>query len=110
MKICFSSLACPAWTLDQVVNIAASSGYDGIELRFLEGGDSIWKLPALQGTLLQTFDSKDIGSWTCRCVRRHKLPRSLPGSTGKSKLGRRRCAYGRTRRVIRLARHSCFRR
>jgi len=58
VKICFSSLACPAWTLDQVVNIAASSGYDGIELRFLEGEDSIWKLPALQGASLQSSIQK----------------------------------------------------
>jgi sugar phosphate isomerase/epimerase len=58
VKICFSSLACPAWTLDQVVNIAASSGYDGIELRFLEGEDSIWKLPAFQGTSLKTSIQK----------------------------------------------------
>jgi len=52
VKICFSTLACPAWTLDQVINIAASSGYDGIELRFLEGEDSLWKLPAFQGASL----------------------------------------------------------
>ena len=58
MKICFSSLACPAWTLDQVVNIAASSGYDGIELRFLEGEDSLWKLAAFQGVSLQTSIQK----------------------------------------------------
>ena len=51
MKICFSTLACPAWTLDQVVNIAASSGYDGIELRFLEGEDSLWKLPVFKALL-----------------------------------------------------------
>lgn len=54
MKTCFSTLACPAWTLDQVVNIAASSGYDGIELRFLEGEDSLWKLPAFQGASVKT--------------------------------------------------------
>lgn len=54
MKICFSTLACPAWTLDQVVSIAASSGYEGIELRFLEGEDSIWKLPAFQPASLKT--------------------------------------------------------
>jgi len=36
MRICFSTLACPTWTLSQVIEIAASSGYQGIELRFLE--------------------------------------------------------------------------
>src|SRR6266852_1700012 len=52
MPICFSTLACPTWTLSQVVEIAATSGYEGIELRFLEGEDSLWKLPAFQGSAL----------------------------------------------------------
>jgi sugar phosphate isomerase/epimerase len=53
MKICFSTLACPGWTLERVLKIAASSGYDAIELRFLEGEESLWKLPAFQGAALQ---------------------------------------------------------
>jgi sugar phosphate isomerase/epimerase len=54
MKICFSTLACPNWTLSQVIEIAVSSGYEGIELRFLEGEDSLWKLPTFQGSALAT--------------------------------------------------------
>jgi sugar phosphate isomerase/epimerase len=50
MKISFSTLACPNWTLAQVIEIAKASAYDGIELRFLENEDSLWKLPAFQGT------------------------------------------------------------
>lgn len=49
MKICFSTLACPTWTLPQVVEIAARCRYDGLELRFLEGEDSLWKLAAFTG-------------------------------------------------------------
>lgn len=49
MHISFSTLACPNWTLAQVIKIAEASGYDGIELRFLENEDSLWKLPAFQG-------------------------------------------------------------
>src|SRR5215470_4510411 len=52
MKISFSSLACPSWTLRQVVEIAAKSAYEGVELRFLEGEDSLWKLPRFQGAAL----------------------------------------------------------
>ena len=52
MKMSFSTLACPTWTLSQVTKTAVSSGYDGIELRFLEGEDSLWKLPAFQGSEL----------------------------------------------------------
>jgi sugar phosphate isomerase/epimerase len=52
MKICFSTLACPTWTLEQVVTIAGSSGYEAIELRFLEGEASLWKLPTFHGSEL----------------------------------------------------------
>ncbi len=48
----FSTLACPTWTLSQVIEIVVSSGYDGVELRFLEGEGSLWKLPAFQGSAL----------------------------------------------------------
>lgn len=52
MKISFSTLACPTWKLPQVIEIAVSSGYDGVELRFLEGEDSLWKLPVFRGSAL----------------------------------------------------------
>ncbi len=54
MKICFSTLACPNWTLPQVVRMAVRCRYDGLELRFLEGEDSLWKLAAFQGSGLNT--------------------------------------------------------
>src|SRR5580765_621192 len=52
MKISFSTLACPDWTMPQIMEIAANSGYDGIELRFVEGEDSLWKLAAFSATQL----------------------------------------------------------
>lgn len=52
MKLSFSTLACPDWTLSQIIAIAAVAGYDGIELRFVENEDSLWKLPALSGKQL----------------------------------------------------------
>ncbi|PYX30415.1 MAG: hypothetical protein DMG77_09890 [Acidobacteria bacterium] len=50
MKISFSTLACPDWTMPQIMEVAADAGYDGIELRFVEGEDSLWKLAAFSGT------------------------------------------------------------
>lgn len=49
MKMSFSTLACPDWTMPQIIKIAADAGYDGIELRFVEGEDSLWKLAAFSG-------------------------------------------------------------
>jgi sugar phosphate isomerase/epimerase len=49
MKLSFSTLACPDWTMPQIIAIASSARYDGIELRFVENEDSLWKLPAFCG-------------------------------------------------------------
>lgn len=54
MKISFSTLACPDWSVPQIVEIAAKCRYDGIELRFVEGQDSFWKLPAFTQGLAET--------------------------------------------------------
>jgi sugar phosphate isomerase/epimerase len=37
MKLAFSTLACPDWTLEQCVAAAHDYGYDGIELRLIDG-------------------------------------------------------------------------
>jgi sugar phosphate isomerase/epimerase len=49
VKLAFSTLACPNLTMPHITALAAASGYDGIELRFVEDEDSLWKLPAFQG-------------------------------------------------------------
>ncbi len=36
MKLAFSTLACPAWSLDQVVAAAHDYGYQGVELRLID--------------------------------------------------------------------------
>ena len=38
--------------MPQITAIASSAGYDGIELRFVENEDSLWKLPDFRGTQL----------------------------------------------------------
>ena len=54
MKLSFSTLACPDWTMPQIISMASAAGYDGIELRFVENEDSLWKLPDFNGKELQT--------------------------------------------------------
>jgi sugar phosphate isomerase/epimerase len=49
MRVSFSTLACPDWTMPQIIAIAVGEGYDGIELRFVQGEDSLWKLPVFSG-------------------------------------------------------------
>jgi len=49
MKVSFSTLACPDWTMPQIIATAAREGYKGIELRFVQGEDSLWRLPVFSG-------------------------------------------------------------
>ena len=52
MRVSFSTLACPDWTMSQIIAAAAREAYDGVELRFVQGEDSLWKLPVFSGTEL----------------------------------------------------------
>jgi glucosamine-6-phosphate deaminase len=49
MRLCFSTLGCPAWSLARVIDEGARMGYDGVELRFLENDDALWERPELTG-------------------------------------------------------------
>jgi len=55
MKTSFSTLACPDWSLDQVLEAAVSYGFDGVELRVISHELDLWKLPEFQlGSLAAT--------------------------------------------------------
>jgi sugar phosphate isomerase/epimerase len=49
MKVSFSTLACPSWSLAAVIEQAHGLGFDGIELRFVSGSDRLWELPEFTG-------------------------------------------------------------
>src|ERR1017187_2391655 len=53
MKISFSTLGSPSWSMNTVIDEACRLGYDGIELRFIEDSDRLWELPAFQGSGLK---------------------------------------------------------
>jgi sugar phosphate isomerase/epimerase len=53
MRISFSTLACPAWSLAEILDAAGRLGYDGVELRFVAGDDALWARPELQGAGLR---------------------------------------------------------
>lgn len=49
MKLGFSTLGCPSWSLGAILDAAGRFGYDGVELRFIEGDDALWARPELTG-------------------------------------------------------------
>ena len=49
MRLSFSTLGCPSWSLAAVVDAAGRLGYDGVELRFLQNDDALWARPELTG-------------------------------------------------------------
>ncbi len=58
MKISFSTLACPSWKLDAVLEIARSEKFDGVELRFIENDDRLWSRAEFTGSGLRETISK----------------------------------------------------
>ena len=53
MKVSFSTLGCPSWSLDRIFDAAGRLGYDGVELRFVDGDDALWARPELVGSGLR---------------------------------------------------------
>jgi sugar phosphate isomerase/epimerase len=53
MKISFSTLGCPNWSLRQVIDLARRERYDGIELRFIEGDATLWTRAEFTGARLR---------------------------------------------------------
>ena len=49
MKFSFSTLGCPDWSFDRILDEAEKMGYDGIEIRGVEGEMNIAKIPQLSG-------------------------------------------------------------
>ena len=70
IRLAFSTLGCPSWPLARVIDAASRLGYDGVELRFLEGDDALWARPELTGAgLRETLDrlrDAQIGRASCR--------------------------------------------
>jgi sugar phosphate isomerase/epimerase len=50
MKLSFSTLGCPDWSLDQVLTCAADNGYHGVELRGLHGEINLPQAPEFAAT------------------------------------------------------------
>ena len=56
MKLCFSTLACPEWTLDQIVRAAHQNQIGGVDFRGLGSEIDVTKLPAFNEGLPDTLD------------------------------------------------------
>ena len=46
MKLAFSTLGCPNWSVEQVVEAAVQLGYDGVEVRGLRGNLDLATMPS----------------------------------------------------------------
>jgi glucosamine-6-phosphate deaminase len=69
IRLAFSTLGCPSWPLVRVLDTASRLGYDGLELRFLEGDDALWARPELTGDgLRETLDRLRDSGLAVPCV------------------------------------------
>jgi len=46
MKLAFSTLGCPNWGIDEILDAARTNGYDGVQLRFYQGSLELKKVLA----------------------------------------------------------------
>ena len=53
MKVAFSTLACPSWTLDAILELARNEKFDGVELRFIQNDDRLWSRAEFKGSGLR---------------------------------------------------------
>jgi sugar phosphate isomerase/epimerase len=62
MKTCFSTLGCPDWSVRKSLDEAKRLGFDGVELRFVNGSDALWELPELTSGVAETKRAaRDLG-------------------------------------------------
>lgn len=54
MKLSFTTLGCPDWTLGELLERAPGYGFDGIDFRFLGGRTDLWHLSEFTQDLAQT--------------------------------------------------------
>lgn len=50
MHLTFSTLSCPAWSLDQILRVATENGYAGVETRGLQEHVDLRQSPAFQAS------------------------------------------------------------
>lgn len=64
MKLAFSTLGCPQWGPEQILEAARTEGYHGVELRFLQGSldlaDVLAALPGGPGGLRRRFEEAGV--------------------------------------------------
>ncbi len=56
MKLAFTTLGCPDWTLDQMIEGAKQYGFDGIDFRGCAGEMDLWKRPEFSSGLGATAE------------------------------------------------------
>jgi glucosamine-6-phosphate deaminase len=80
MKISFSTLGCPTWSLERILDTAGRLGYDGVELRFIGDDDALWARPELTGAgLAETLARLRDSALAISCVDTRSFFHDPPG-------------------------------
>ncbi|RYY31582.1 MAG: sugar phosphate isomerase/epimerase [Chitinophagaceae bacterium] len=57
-KLCFSTLGCPDWSFDEVLDFAVKHNYQGIEVRTIQRELDLTKVPAFMGSAVKETINK----------------------------------------------------
>ncbi|MDR1538568.1 MAG: sugar phosphate isomerase/epimerase [Clostridiales bacterium] len=58
MKLSFSTLACPSYSIGKILDVARLNGYDGVELRAVRGTVNLYELDEFKGSSLHATGRK----------------------------------------------------
>ncbi|ULL15204.1 sugar phosphate isomerase/epimerase [Paenibacillus sp. H1-7] len=58
MKLGFSTIGCPQWSVDEIVAFTKQSGYEGVEIRFVRGSVNLWEMEEFQPESLAATKAK----------------------------------------------------
>jgi glucosamine-6-phosphate deaminase len=100
MKLSFSTLGCPGWSLADILDAAGRLGYDGVELRFVGGDDALWARPELSGAgLRETLARLRDTALAISCVDTRSFFHAPPGAERDRALDEARRSIGLAARL-----------
>jgi len=95
VRLSFSTLGCPDWTLPRILDVAGREGYDGVELRFVEGDPVPWRRPELTGSgLVETRQRLRDAGLAISCVDTGSYFHHLDAAMRRRDVDEARCAMG----------------
>lgn len=68
MKLSFSTLGCPRWTLKEIVATAKDLGFGGVEIRGIGDKINALEIPEFSDAEIEPNERKNRSDWACHSL------------------------------------------